>query len=49
MACIAHPACIATLRRQEVEGSFAIREEEQVMKAATLAVYGQLCNIEWEA
>ena len=29
--------------RQEVEGSFAIRAEEQIMKAATLAVYGRQC------
>ena len=31
------------LHRQEVEGSFAIRAEEQIMKAATLAVYGRQC------
>jgi len=33
--------------RQEVEGSFAIRAEEQTMKASTLAVYGRQCQIEW--
>ena len=33
--------------RQEVEGSFAIRAEEQTMKASTLAVYGRQCKIEW--
>ena len=33
--------------RQEVEGSFAIRAEEQAIKASTLAVYGLQCNVAW--
>ena len=33
--------------RQEVEGSFAIRAEEQTIKASTLAVYGLQCNVAW--
>ena len=33
--------------RQEVEGSFAIRAEEQAIKASTLAVYGLQCKVAW--
>ena len=39
---------VVTVEDEEMEGSFAIREEEQLMKAATLAVYGRQCNIEWQ-
>jgi hypothetical protein len=38
---------VVTVEDEEVEGSFAIRAEEQTMKASTLAVYGRQCKIEW--
>ena len=49
MACVASHVQRAALpsHRQEVEGSFAIRAEEQAIKASTLAVYGLQCKVAW--
>ena len=32
---------------EEVEGSFQLQEEEQLIKAATLSVFSKQCGIEW--
>lgn len=39
---------VVSVEDEEVEGSFAIRAEDQAIKASTLAVYGLQCKVAWE-